>query len=63
MDRAMSLKTKLVEGGVKMPFLARGIMIVGRNNRFKVHLFKDREKAQRFWLKCKRLGLDAQLVY
>ena len=46
-----------------MPFLARGIMIVGNKNRFKIHLFKDREKAQRFWLKCKRLGLDAQLVY
>ena len=46
-----------------MPFLARGIMIVGRDNRFKVHLFKDREKASRFWKKCQRRGLDAQLVY
>ena len=63
MDRAMSLKTKLVGGGVKMPFLARGVTVYGRKNRFKTHLFTDREKAHRFWLKCKRLGLDAQLVY
>ena len=50
-------------GGVEMPFLARGVTVYGRKNRFKTHLFTDREKAQRFWEKCKRLGLDAQLVY
>ena len=56
-------KMKKQEGGVKMPFLARGVTVFGRKNRFKTHLFTDREKAHRFWLKCKRLGLDAQLVY
>lgn len=52
-----------VKGGVKMPFLARGVTVFGRKNRFKTYLFIDREKAHRFWLKCKRLGLDAQLYY
>lgn len=46
-----------------MPFLAKGIMIFKANNSFKLHLFKDKEKALRFWKKCKRRGLDAQLVY
>ena len=46
-----------------MPFLAKGIRIFGRNNKFKTILFEDREKAQRFWLRCKRKGWDAQLVY
>lgn len=46
-----------------MLFLAKGIMIFGRNNNFKTYYFKDKEKAQRFWLKCQRKGLDAQLVY
>ena len=46
-----------------MPFLAKGVTVYGRKNRFKTYLFIDREKAQRFWEKCKRLGLDAQLVY
>ena len=46
-----------------MPFLARGVTVYGRENRFKVHLFQDKEKALRFWKKCQRRGLDAQLVY
>ena len=46
-----------------MPFLAKGIMIFKRKNRFKTILFEDKEKAQRFWQRCKRKGLDAQLVY
>lgn len=46
-----------------MPFLAKGIMIYKSNNRFKLHVFQNKEKAQRFWEKCKRRGLDAQLVY
>ena len=46
-----------------MPFLAKGIMVFGRRNKFKLHLFQAKEKAQRFWEKCKRKGLDAQLVY
>ena len=45
-----------------MVFLAKGIMIV-KNNSFKVRYFQDKEKALRFWKKCKRRGLDAQLVY
>ena len=63
MDKAMSLKTKLQEGGVKMPILAKGIMVFGRKNKFKIYYFKTREKASRFWKKCQRKGLDAQLVY
>lgn len=46
-----------------MPFLARGVTVFGRKNRFKTHLFTDKEKALRYWQKCKRRGLDAQLVY
>ena len=46
-----------------MPFLAKGVMIFGNNNRFKKIIIPDKEKAQRFWLKCKRKGLDAQLLY
>ena len=46
-----------------MPFLAKGIMIITGNNRWKIKLFNNKEKASRFWKKCKRKGLDAQLVY
>ena len=46
-----------------MPFLAKGVTVFKRKNRFKTYLFEDREKAHRFWLKCKRKALDAQLVY
>jgi len=46
-----------------MPFLAKGIIVFGRNNRFRKFFFEDKQKAQRFWLKCQRKGLDAQLVY
>ena len=53
----------MIVEGVKMVFLARGVIVYGRKNRFKTHLFIDREKALRFWKKCQRRGLDAQLVY
>lgn len=43
--------------------LAKGIIIFGRNNRFRKIFFKDKEKAQRIWDKCQRKGLDAQLMY
>lgn len=46
-----------------MPFLAKGIVVFGRHNNFKLHLFKDKEKALRFWERCKRKGLCANLVY
>lgn len=46
-----------------MPFLAKGIMVYSANNRFKLYLFKDKEKALRFWERCKRKGLCANLVY
>ena len=56
-------KTNKKKGGVKVINLAKGIVIFGRNNRFKKILFKDKEKAQRIWEKCQRKGLDAQLMY
>ena len=46
-----------------MPFLAKGIMVFSGHNRFKVHRFSTKEKALRFWEKCKRRGLCANLVY
>lgn len=46
-----------------MPFLAKGVMIFKRKNKYKTVFFSDKEKAQRYWVKCKRRGLDAQLVY
>ena len=49
-------------GGVEMPFIAKGVCVV-RGNNFKNYFFKTREKASRFWEKCKRKGLCAHLVY
>ena len=46
-----------------MAFLAKDIIIFKSHNRYKIHTFGNKEKAQRFWQKCKRKGLDAQLVY
>ena len=46
-----------------MPFLAKGIMVFGSNNSYKIHKFSTKEKALRFWEKCKRKGLCANLVY
>ena len=45
-----------------MPFLAKGICLV-KGNGFKTIFPKTKEKAQRFWEKCKRKGLCAHLVY
>lgn len=50
------------KGGVKMPFLAKGICIV-KGNSFKTVIPKTREKASRLWEKCKRKGLCAHLIY
>ena len=46
-----------------MLFLARRIVVFGKDNTFKDYIFKSTKKAQRFWMKCKRKGLDAQCIY
>lgn len=46
-----------------MPFLAKGIRIYKRKNRWKDYFFRQNKKAKRFWEKVKRKGFDAQLIY
>lgn len=46
-----------------MPFLAKGFIIFGKNNRFRKFYFDDKQKAQRLYEKMRRKGLDVQLCY
>ena len=39
------------------------IYVFKKNNKYKIHVFTDKTKAQRFFNKCKRKGLSVQVIY
>ena len=38
------------------------VYVFKKKNKYKVHVFGDKQKASRFFQKCKRRGLCAQII-
>ena len=48
-----------LKGGYKMK---QRIYVFKKHNKYKMYEFSNKEKASRFYLRCKRRGLCAQII-